>query len=219
MKEKLGAIKAKLATAAPRVVKPVSLSRDPRSIARIVLGVLTAASVAAAIIAFRPWTDSVQTLEQQSADLRKQQFQNKQQIDRLKLLTGKSEKARAEGDKFLAGYFLTRRTAASTLVAELNNMAKAAGIKPKEHAFAFEPIEGSETLAIGSISANYEGTYADLIKYVNQLDRSPRFFIVESMGASPQQGSAGVLNIQLKVNVFVREDNSLPSELRAEVRQ
>ncbi len=193
------------------------IGRDPRTVARVVLGVLTAANVIAAIAAFRPWADSVETLETQSNDLRKQHTQNRQQIDRLKLLTGKSEKARLEGDRFLAGYFLTRRTAASTLVSELNDMAKAAGIKPREHAFAFEPIEGSENLGMGSISANYEGTYADLIKYVNQLDRSPRFFIVESMGASPQQGNLGVLNIQLKVNVFVRED-SAAGDMRAEVR-
>ncbi len=185
MRDKLGAIKAKLATAAPRVKAP-SLSRDPRSLARVILGVLAAANVIAAIVAFRPWTDSVETLEMQSQELRKQQTQRRAQIERLKMLTGKSEKARNEGDKFLSTYFLTRRTAASTLVSELNNMAKATGIKPKEHAFAFEPVEGTENMAMGAISANYEGTYADLIKYVNQIDRSPRFFIVESLAAAPQ---------------------------------
>lgn len=212
MKPNLGALKAKI-TAAP------AMSRDPRAAARIVLGVLAVANIVAAVIAFRPWADSPQQLEQQSFEIRKQQTQRTTQIARLKLLTDKSEKARNEGDKFLASYFLTRRTAASTLVNELHTMAKNAGIKPKEHAFAFEQIEGSDVLAIGTISGNYEGTYADLIKYVNQIDRSPRFFIVESMGASPQQGNTGVLNIQMKVNVFVREEGVTPAELRAEVRQ
>jgi Tfp pilus assembly protein PilO len=213
MRTKLGAIKEKLA-AAPKVVAKPAAGRDPRKVARVILGMLLAANVAAAIVAFRPWADSAEQLEQQIADIRRQQVQLKASTERLKLLTGKSETARTQGDKFLAQYFLSRQKAASTLVSELNQMAKSSGIRPKEHAFAFEGIEGSDNLAIGAISANYEGSYNDLLKYVNQLDRSPRFFIVESMGASPQQGNLGVLNIQMKVNVFVRE--GLPAEPVAE---
>ncbi|MDX1980515.1 MAG: type 4a pilus biogenesis protein PilO [Bryobacteraceae bacterium] len=210
MRGKLGAIKEKLATAAPKVVAKPGSGRDPRKVARVILGILLAANIGAAIVAFRPWADTAEQLESQLVDLRRQQLQRQTQINRLKLLTGKSETARTEGERFLGQYFLSRQKAASTLVSELNQMAKAAGIKPKEHAFAFEGIEGSDNLAIGAISANYEGSYNDLLKYVNQLDRSPRFFIVESMGASPQQGNLGVLNIQMKVNVFVRE--GLPAE-------
>src|SRR6185436_17083078 len=112
--------------------------------------------------------------------------------EQLKILSKKSDQARTEGDKFLRGYFLARRTAASTLAIELTGMAKSAGIKHKEHSFAPELIEGSDSLGMMTITANYEGTYADLIQYTNKLDRSPRFFIIESLAAAPQQGGNGV---------------------------
>ena len=40
-----------------------------------------------------------------------------------------------------------------------------------------------------TITGGYEGTYGDLVQFMNRLDRSPRFLIVDSMNASPQQGS------------------------------
>lgn len=199
---KLGALKGKLSG---NGLTKASM-RDPRVTARIVLGILLLANIVAALFAFRPWEDSPEQLEMKLADLKKQQLQRKQQIDRLTVLTTKSEKASKEGELFLTKFFLGRRTASSTLVNELITMSKASGIKPKEHSFAFEPIEGSDDLSMMTITANYEGTYADLVQYANRLDRSPRFFIVESMTAAPQQGGQGVLNINLKVNVFVREE-------------
>ena len=60
-----------------------------------------------------------------------------------------------------------------------------------------------------SISANYEGTYANLMRFVHELDRSPRLLIIEALNAAPQQ-SGGTLNISMKIDTFVREDGSEP---------
>lgn len=208
---KLRALKSKLSSTVSLPVRPTL--RDPRLTGRIVVGVLLAANLVAGLLAFRPWTETPLELEQQILDLRKQSAQKRTDIERLKLLVAKSEKARVEGDKFLSQFFLGRRTAASTLISELNNMAKASGIKTKEHSFAFEAVEGTDVLAMMTITANYEGSYGDLIQYVHRIDRSPRFFIVERLAAAPQQGNQGVLNINMKVNIFVRDDSGLPAQV------
>jgi Tfp pilus assembly protein PilO len=117
------------------------------------------------------------------------------------------EQGRSEGDKFLNQYFLARRTAYSTLLSELVDAADRAKIKPKEHAYATEPIEGSDTLSMMSISANYEGTYANLMRFVHEIDRSPRLLIIEALNAAPEQ-SGGTLNISMKIDTFVRDDGS-----------
>lgn len=206
---KLKALKSKLAVNLP--VRPAV--RDPRTTGRIIVGVLLVANLVAGLLAFRPWAETPLELEQQIVDLRKQAVQRRAEIERLKTLVAKSEKARVEGDKFLAQFFLGRRTAASTLISELNNMAKSSGIKTKEHSFAFEAVEGTDVLAMMTITANYEGSYADLIQYVNRIDRSPRFFIVERLAAAPQQANQGVLNINMKVNIFVRDDSGMPAQV------
>ncbi|MBL8221698.1 MAG: hypothetical protein JNL62_20855, partial [Bryobacterales bacterium] len=45
------------------------------------------------------------------------------------------------------------------------------------------------------------------------IDRSPRFFIVERLAAAPQQANQGVLNINMKVNIFVRDDSGMPAQV------
>lgn len=212
----LAELKKKIAAKVQLPIRASAGGMDARTSGRIVVGVLLAANLIAALFAFRPWAETPLQLEQRLVNLRQQQIQARSRIGQLRILTTKSEKARKEGEQFLGKYFLGRRTAASTLVSELTNMAKDSGIKPKEHSFAFEVVEGSDTLAMMTITANYEGTYADLIKYVNRIDRSLRFFIVESLAATPQQGGQGVLNINMKVNVFVREDGSFPQVASAQ---
>jgi hypothetical protein len=73
-----------------------------------------------------------------------------------------------------------------------------------------EPIEGSDDLAMMIITGNYEGTYADLMEFINRLDRSSRLLIIESLNATPQQGGAGVLTVNMKLDAFVRHDGYRP---------
>jgi type IV pilus assembly protein PilO len=60
-----------------------------------------------------------------------------------------------------------------------------------------------------TISINFEGSSAQLVKLVNLIDRSPRFLIIESMQAAPQP-KGDVLSVNLKINVFVKEDAGAP---------
>jgi type IV pilus assembly protein PilO len=183
--------------------------------ARAVLGVLLAANLAALGMVIWPVGGTPEQLERQIGDLRRDIQRRQAAVAGLRALAAKVEKGRIEGDRFLDRYFLARRTAYSTLVGELSKSAQNAGIRYKEHSFAFEGIEGSDTLAMMTITGNYEGTYADLIEFINALDRSGRFLIVESMQAAPQQ-SGGMLSVLVRMNAFVRDDGSGPPPEPAE---
>jgi len=181
---------------------------------RIVLGVLLAANLIAAALVMYPPGGSADQLELERSNLQLQAATRRAQLAQTTQHAASVEKGRAEGDKFLGDYFLARRTAYSTLLTELVAAADAAHIKPKEHAYATEPIEGSDTLSMMTITANYEGTYANLMQFVHQIDGSPRMLIIEGLNAAPQQGS-GNLAISMKIDAFVREDGSgleAPSE-------
>ena len=154
---------------------------------RIALGVLAAANIVAAVLVLYPPGGSAEDLERQRANLQAQLTTRRAQIEQTRQHAGSVEKGRSEGGKFLNDYFLARRTAYSTLLSELVAAADEAKIKPKEHAYATEPIEGSDTLNMMSISANYEGTYANLMRFVHEIDRSPRLLIIEALNAAPQQ--------------------------------
>src|SRR5262245_45247019 len=115
---------------------------EAKSVLRVVVGILALANLVAVFLIFRPPGGSAEDLENELSALRKEQKSHKATIDRLKILAGKSEHARDEGDIFMGNHFLARRIASSTLVHELLTAAKEAGIRPKEHAFQYEPVEG-----------------------------------------------------------------------------
>ncbi|MEJ7605068.1 MAG: type 4a pilus biogenesis protein PilO [Bryobacteraceae bacterium] len=184
-----------------------NLSKDPRLVARVVLGVLLLANLLAAYAVFQPFGGTAESLDEQHQALSGEVQRRQANLKRLRALVSKIEQARTSGDDFLGTYFMARRTASSTIVSELNQSAKDAGIRPREHSFAFDPIEGSDTLSMMTISANYEGTYGDLLQFVNKLDKSQRFLILDTLTAAPQLGT-GNLAVNIKLNTFVREEKA-----------
>ena len=180
---------------------------NPRAVIRLGLGVLVAANLAAAYFVLRPLGGSAQELAQQALEMHSQIRQQQGVLDRTRVLVSKIESGRGEGDQFMGSYFLPRRPAYSTIMGELNDLAVQSKITPRDSAWALEPVEGSDTLDMLQISANFEGTYPDLVHFVNLLDKSNRLLIIESLNATPQQ-TGGRLNVMLKLDTFVREDGS-----------
>ncbi len=180
---------------------------DPQSASRICLGVLLVLNILAGWFVYSPIGGSADEMEARLIDLRKQTATKQAVLLRSKQLAAKVDKGRTQGDEFLGKYFLSRPTTYSTLVGELNQLAKSAGVRPKEQSYNEEEVEGSDELGMLSITAGYEGSYADLLHFLRELDRASRLVIIESLAATPQQGS-GVLNISLRLNTFIRETPS-----------
>ncbi len=190
----------------PRSFNAASLKnlKKPRVFLRAIVGVLLAANLVAAAIVFKPWGGSVADLERQAASLRQQVRARQAAIDKLRGIVDKVEAARTGGDEFLNMYLMSRKTVSSALLFELDQTARKAGVRPREASYSFEPIEGSDNLSKDIITATYEGTYADLMHFLNLLDRSKRFLIIESLAATPQQ-SGLTLAITMRLNAFVRD--------------
>lgn len=178
--------------------------RDPRVLVRALLAILLAANLGAAVMAFKPFGGSADDLRRQRGELQGRLAQLQTHLAQTRKLASKVQSARAEGDNFLDRYVTDRRTMSSTIFEEMDRTAQQAGIKPRDRNVELSPIEGSDTLEMMSITAGYEGPYESLEKFVNLLDRSPRFLIIESLVAAPQQGGQ-MLNVTLKLDTFVKE--------------
>ena len=176
---------------------------------RIVLGVLLALNVIGAGLVLFPPGGSAEDLERQLAVLQSQMGQKKALVEQTRKHASAVEKGRADGDQFLGQYFLARRGAYTALLTDLDAAARASGIKPRETAYATDPIEGSDTLSMMVITANFEGTYPDLMNFVHAIDASPRLLIIDSLTAAPEQGS-NLLAVSLKIDAFVRDEPQGP---------
>lgn len=189
------------------MLKSFKLSwRSPADVARLVIGALVALNIVAAYFVMRPPGGSPDELRAEVRDVTSQLRQKKAVLDRTRAFVSKIQAGREQGDHFLAQYFLPSGKAYSIVLSDLIDLAKEAQMTPKESTYSMEPIEGSDTLSTMTISQNLEGTYPQLIHFINALDKSSRLLVVESLQATPQ--SAGPLNVVLKLQTYVREDST-----------
>lgn len=178
--------------------------RKPRLL--IALGIFLAANLVAALFALHVFGASPESLNQNltSAQAALQGAQSR--LHNTRHLTANIDTGKTESETFLASYMTDRRHTYSTIIGEIRDMEKAAGMTVKEETIApLDPIEGSDDLDMMTISVNFEGGYPQLVKFVNLLDHSPRFLIIESMTAAPQP-KGDILNVNIKLNAFVKDD-------------
>lgn len=177
---------------------------------RIALALLLVANLVAAVFAFHLVGESPAAADAELGALRAQFRAAGVRLNRSRTLAANMDQGRAEGDKFLASYMTTRRHTFSTIIGEINGLAKTAGMKMGNATFTTpDPIEGATDLAMLTISVNFEGGYSQLVRFVNLMDRSPRFLLIEGLQVTPQP-KGDLLNVAVKLNTFVRDDQEGP---------
>lgn len=186
-----------------KLALPRGAKKDPRFIARAVLGSLLFLNVVAAYMVISPVGGSAEELDVQIAGMRDSLHKRQAALMRMRALVTKIEHGRNAGDEFISQYFLDDRTKSSSILSELDDAANQTGLRAKERSFSTDPVEGSDNLSMMTVIANYEGTYTDLLEFVNKLDKSPRFLILDTLTAAPQPNGPN-LNVQFKFNAFVR---------------
>jgi type IV pilus assembly protein PilO len=176
---------------------------DPRAkwvTALVVLGVL---NLIAAYFVLNPPGGTASGLEDQIQQTQLQIGLQQAEVNRLQGLVKKVETARASQDKFIADYFTPEESASSTILTELTDAATKSALRPQAHTYQIEGVEGSDALSMMTITGNYEGSYGDLVRFINLLDRSPRFMMIDTIAAAPMQAQ-GQLSTRFKINTFLR---------------
>lgn len=123
---------------------------------------------------------------------------------RLKTIAGKVELGSSESADFESKFFLPKRVAYEDVIAEIQRMAAASGLKERDQVFTEEPIEGTADLSLLNMTGNYEGTYDNLMRFLHEVDRSPMLLMLDTMQAAPQQ-HAGELTTSIRFQAVLRE--------------
>jgi len=195
--------------------KSFKVLSDPRIIMRVLMGLLLAGDLVVAVVAFHPFGGSAEDLQRQRDGLESRLQQARDSLAQTRRLSEKVKAARTAGDQFMDEYILDSRTAPDVIAEELHRITEAAGIHPGPQQYSQDAIEGSETLQMWSISMGFESDYAKLAKFVELVDKSPKFLILDNLqAAAPQNQAVKSLTATVKIKTFVRVHNS---DLVAEV--
>ena len=168
------------------------------------LAVLLAFDVVFYLFAVRPLGAREEEQRILLRTLLQQQQQKTEELERLRVVVAKVEKARVEGDELINQLTLARNSTYSRLLAELDAAADEAGLESRERAYDPDPIEGAEEYGAITVTASFRGRYEQLVNLLHRLDHSEEFLIIGALGATPRSDTND-LQITMRIDTFVRD--------------
>jgi hypothetical protein len=123
----------------------------------------------------------------------------------LETVAGKVQIGSKQATEFAGKYFLKRRDAYERIISELQRLASASGLQERDGVNSEEPIEGSADLTLLNLSANYEGTYEQLMHFLHQADQSPMLLMLDAVQAAPQQRN-GQVSAAVRFQTVIRDE-------------
>lgn len=169
--------------------------RNTRRKLKIAIGTMAGISVVSLGILFSPLVGSTATRQQELAELTAQLQSKSRQVEPLRGLDKKIPLATQQISQFYKDRFPTHD---SDVAEALGNIAKETGVKLDN--VKFKPDDPDPVgLRHFEIEVSVKGDYQPLIKFVNALERSKVFFIVDSVGIAQQNGP---LQLQMKLETY-----------------
>jgi type IV pilus assembly protein PilO len=111
-------------------------------------------------------------------------------------LPAKVVKANTQAQDFYAGRF---PSAYSTITASLDDLATKNSVRRTRTSYVQTP--GVAGLVEVRIDTSLSGEYAPLMHYINGLERSKTFFIINGLTLTGQQG--GTVNLRLRLTTYI----------------
>lgn len=101
-------------------------------------------------------------------------------------------------DRFVKEQLLALAGGYSAVVEDLNKISSQSGLTTRGVQYKQKELAGRGVAEV-QISASVEGSYANLVRFINELERSKQFYLLEQLGlAETTAGTAIKLNLQLK---------------------
>jgi Tfp pilus assembly protein PilO len=171
---------------------------------KIAVGALGVVNLCALLLCFHPIGGTRDELTQEGVQLRNQIQIARHQAMRLRKISSRVQVGSKETSEFQAARILPKRVAYGQVIAEIQRMSKAAGLQERDGVFTEEPIEGTPDLAVLNNTANYQGSYENLLRFLHEADRSPMLLMLDNLQAAPEQ-KGGQINVSIRFQAVIRD--------------
>ena len=169
--------------------------RNTRRKLKIAIGTMAGVSLVSLGVLFSPLVGSTSSRQQELATLTLQLQSKSRQVEPLRGLDKKIPLASQQIGQFYKDRFPTHD---SDVAEALGTIAKETNVKLDNVKF-----KGDDPDPVGlrhfEVEVAVKGDYQPLIKFVNALERSKVFFIVDSVGIAQQNGP---LQLQMKLETY-----------------
>lgn len=168
-------------------------TRNRLKIAIVGMALLDAAAVALLLTPLAGMRETrQQELRQLWQDLKSREYAPWRGLDK------KVPRAKEQIDDFFQDRFPDQESAIS---AELGKLSSETGVRVSGVKYSVKdaPIEGLQRV---EIAANFSGDYLQLVRFINAMERSRLFFLVDGVELGGEQN--GIVGLQIKAETYLR---------------
>jgi Tfp pilus assembly protein PilO len=180
--------------------------RQSRQKLRIAIGALLVLDAVAVAFLISPLIGSQHSRDEQMNQLWKELQQKTRQVEPLRGLDKKIPVAKQQIDDFYQNRFASET---STVSADLGKLAADSGVKLAGVTYSQKSTDDKENANIEAvdlsriiIDAELSGDYLQVMHFINSLERSRLFFLVDSVQIGSDQG--GVIKLRMHLETYLK---------------
>lgn len=133
--------------------------------------------------------------------LRSQHAQLDKDVRRARAIRERLPAVQAQCDRFFREQLQPTSRGYSAVVADLSALAAKAGLRTSGVTFRQHAVENRGVIEVG-VAAAVEGDYPSLVRFINGLERSKNFYVMESLAL--ESGTAGTVRLNLELKTYFR---------------
>lgn len=165
------------------------------------LAVLLVLDAALLILGWRAGQSSAQAKKDEARQLATQEQLLEKDVARAEAIRNHMSEVRHNCDRFYQEQFLPAASGYSSLETDLGEIAAHAGLKTTGVTFKQNPVEKRGVVEV-QINASVEGDYPSLIHFINGLERSKNFYLLNNLALA--SGSSGSIRLNLELRTYFR---------------
>jgi Tfp pilus assembly protein PilO len=165
------------------------------------LAVVLAVDVLLLIAAWRASKGGQQAQAKQRDLLTQQYTPLNADVARARAISEKLPRVQGDCDNFIRNNLREASGGYSVVLADLGQIAEKAGLRAPNTSFRQEQ-RGPRGIVEVRITAAVEGDYSSLVRFINGLERSPNFYLLNSLTLASSTG--GVIRLNLELRTYFR---------------
>lgn len=167
-----------------------------KNLIRWTLGVVLALDLVLLLVYLRPRT-SPQEQRNEEQRLQRQHDFFAADVRRATEIKQRLPQVQRECDEFFAKELRPAATGYSAIVADVGALARKAGLRTNAVTFRQRDIANRSVVEV-EVVATVEGDYPSLVNFINGLERSANFYLLDSLQLASSSGGGLKLNLQLR---------------------
>ncbi len=172
--------------------------QDARRKLKIAIAALIAVDIVAVVVLFSPLVGSAESRRSQINQLSAELLRKTREVQPLRGMDQKIVVAKQQIPQFYTDRFAARD---SDLAQELGKLASENGVKILQARYKQEDPETSGIIPV-EVEGSFSGDYLQLVRFINALERSKMFIIVDGVDLGGE--GAGPVRLQVTMHSYLR---------------